>query len=77
MKLPTYIDKFYSRYDTVLNNTNKVISNLGYRSESSLLTLQETLEEFKRTNRELQKTLRAFSDDPSSIFLTMPPPIEK
>ena len=77
MNLPTYIHKFYTRYDSVMINTNKVISNLGYRSESSLLTLQESLDEFKRTNRELQKTLRAFSDDPSSIFLTMPPPIEK
>jgi ABC-type transporter Mla subunit MlaD len=77
MNLPAYIDKFYTRYDSVLINTNIVISNLGYRSESSLLTLQETLDEFKRTNRELQKTLRAFSDNPSSIFLTLPPPLEK
>ncbi|HRP02217.1 MAG TPA: MlaD family protein [Candidatus Kapabacteria bacterium] len=77
LKLPTYIDKAYLKYDSLMSKTNNSISNVAYRSEASLMTVQETLEQIKITNRYLQKTLRTLSDNPSSIFLTEPQKKEK
>jgi len=77
MKLPQFVDKVYIKYDSLVDKTGNSINNLSYRSDAALLTIQETLEQIKMTNRSLQKTLRAISDNPSSIFLTEPPAKEK
>lgn len=77
LKLPNYIDKVYMKYDSLINTTSGSISKVTFRSEGALMTIQETLEQIKITNRHLQKTLRALSDNPSSIFLTEPPKEEK
>jgi len=77
LKLPQYVDKVYLKYDSLINTTSSSIKNVAFRSEGALMTIQETLEQIKITNRHLQKTLRALSDNPSSIFLTEPPPEER
>lgn len=77
MKLPEFVDKVYVKYDSLINKTGNSIGNLTYRGESAMMTLQETLEQLKRTNRELQKSLRAISDNPSAVFFSEPPPEEK
>lgn len=77
MELPIFVDKVYIKYDSLINQTSSSISNLGFRSEASLMTIQETLEQIKITNRYLQKTLRTLSDNPSAIFLTEPAPKDR
>lgn len=77
MQLPSYIDRIYAKYDSTMNNTNKSVSILTYRMESMLFGLNETFEELRNTNRSLQKSLRSFTDNPSQIFLSEPPPPEK
>lgn len=75
--IPYYIGEMYLRYDSTMQHTNQMIGSVGFRAQSSILTLQETLDEIRRTNRDLQNALRALSDDPASIFLTAPPPRER
>lgn len=77
LKLPQYVDKVYMKYDSLINTTSNTINNVAFRSQGALMTIQETLEQVKITNRHLQKTLRALSDNPSSIFLTEPPKEER
>lgn len=75
--LPHYIREMYLRYDSTMQHTNEMIGVVGFRAQTSILTLQETLNEIRRTNKDLQNSLRAISDDPATIFLTEPPPKEK
>lgn len=77
MQLPAVVNKMYAKYDTTMINTNKSISLITYRMESILFGLNETFEELRNTNRALQRSLRAVSDNPSQIFLSDPPPPEK
>ncbi len=77
MQLPQVVNKMYMKYDTTMINTNKSISTITYRMESLLFGLTETFDEIKKTNRDLQKSLRVISDNPSQIFLSEPPPKEK
>jgi ABC-type transporter Mla subunit MlaD len=77
MQLHTYMEKFYLKYDSSMTLTTGVISNMGYRAESSVFSLQELINEMVRTNKDLQNTLRAFTDNPSTMFLSSPPPLEK
>lgn len=77
MNLPGYMDKFYGKYDSAMTNANKVITKTGYRSEALMMTFQETLEELRKTNRDLQKALRAVTDNPGGILFSEPPPKEK
>ena len=71
------VDNAIYKYDTVMNSAQKVINLVGYRAENSLISLTETLEELKSTNKQLKKTLKAFSETPSQIFLSEPPKKEK
>lgn len=77
MDLPGLSQNITSKYDSLIFKTGSSISNIALRSESAIITAQETLEQLKLTNRNLQKTLRALSDNPSSIFLTEPPKKER
>ncbi len=77
MKLPYYLERAYNQYDSTLINTNKLMNNVGYRAESALLNLQETFDELKKTNKALQNSLNAISDNPSAVFFSNPPQKEK
>jgi hypothetical protein len=77
MKLPEFVQKVYLGYDSTIANTNKMINNVGYRTESTIFSLQETLEELRKTSKSLRNTLNSINESPSTIFLTSPPPIEK
>lgn len=75
--LDKHVEDAFSRYDSTMISTQKVIESLGYRSNSALVSLNEVLEEIKKTNRKLQKSLRVVSDNPSQILLANPPPPEE
>lgn len=77
MQLDTYMEKYYLKYDSALTQTSGVISNIGYRAESSIFTFQELIYEISRTNKDLQNTLRSFTDNPSTMFFSLPPEPEK
>lgn len=71
------LDYAIMRYDSLISTIQHNINGLGFQSRSVLLTLNEALEQFKSTNKELRKSLRAISDNPSQIFLSEPPAKEK
>ncbi len=73
LRLDTYMKNAFSRYDTTMEHTQQVIESLGYRVESTLLGFSEVMEQIKNSNLQLQKTLRAISDNPSQMFLSEPP----
>lgn len=77
MQLPYYVSKIYEKYDSTMVNTNRSISTITYRMQTILFGLNETFEELRQTNRALQRSLRAITDNPSQIFLSEPPPPEK
>lgn len=76
LQLDTYMKLAYQSYDSTMMATNKVINSIGYRSENLLFTLMDALEELKNTNQQLQKSLRAITDNPSQVFFSEPPPPE-
>ncbi|HOM04730.1 MAG TPA: MlaD family protein [Candidatus Kapabacteria bacterium] len=77
MQLPYYVSRIYEKYDSTMVNTNRSISTITYRMQTILFGLNETFEELRQTNRALQRSLRAITDNPSQIFLSEPPPPEK
>ena len=77
MNLKNTVDKAYAQYDSTITDTRKVINSIGFRTETILFSLNEALEELKRTNKQLRKSLRAVSDNPSQVFFSEPPPKEK
>ncbi|MCO5249813.1 MAG: MlaD family protein [Candidatus Kapabacteria bacterium] len=76
-RIPYHIEGMSLSFDSTMQHANEIIGVLGYRAQTSILTLQETMNEFRRSNKDLQNVLRGLSDDPSSIFLTEPPPKER
>jgi len=67
----------YTDYKKLIENTNKSVSNVSFRLETVIFGLNETFDELRTTNRAMQRSLRAVSDNPSQIFLSEPPPKEK
>jgi hypothetical protein len=77
IKLEERVDMTFANVDTLILQTGNILDVLGFRAESVLFTLNETLYSLKKTNIELRKSLGVISDNPSSIFLSEPPPPEK
>lgn len=77
IEIANKLDFMVAKYDSLMTTLQTNINSLGFQSRTVLLTLNESLEQFKTTNKELRKTLRAFSDNPSQIFLSEPPEKEK
>jgi hypothetical protein len=77
MKLEERVDMTFANVDTLILQTGNILDVLGFRAESVLFTLNETLYSLKKTNIELRKSLGVISDNPSSIFLSEPPPPEE
>lgn len=77
LQLREYMEKYYAKYDSSMTQTTDVISNMGYRAESSIFSMQELISQMIRTNKDLQNTLRSLTDNPSTMFFSLPPPAEK
>jgi phospholipid/cholesterol/gamma-HCH transport system substrate-binding protein len=71
------VDNVFVKLDSVMTDARAVIDALGFRTETVLFGINETIEDAKITNRQLRKSLRVLSDNPSQIFFTKPPPEEK
>ncbi len=74
MNLTDNVKSAFGKYDTTMYNMNRVVVNVGYRMESLIFSLNETLEQIRSTNKQLRKSLRAISDNPSQVFFSEPPP---
>lgn len=68
MRLPYYLDKVYSSYDTLITKMEVSVSLITYRMDELLLSSGETIEEFKRTSREIRKAAEDLSDQPGRIL---------
>ena len=77
MDLPGKVQNAFTVYDSAMYNTREVVSVVGFRMENLIFSVNETLEALKKSNKHLQKTLRAISDNPSQVFFSEPPPPEK
>ncbi len=77
MQLPSYVDKVYTTYDSTMVNINRLLSIVGYRTENMIWGMTETLQEARSTGKELRRTLRGISDNPSAVFFSTPPKQEK
>jgi hypothetical protein len=58
-------------------NTNQAVKNISYRFENALFNLNDLITGFKSTNKQMKRTLQAFTDNPSQILLSNPPEPEK
>lgn len=76
LELDVYFTKALDKYDSTMSKTSNIVESVGFRAETVIFNLNEALEEIKVTNRQLRKSLRAISDDPSNVFLSEPPPKE-
>lgn len=77
INIPQKIDRAFTQYDTLIGTAGTLVNTLGYRVDNTLFSVSEAVEEFKSTNRQLQKTLRKISDNPSQSILSEPAPPEK
>ncbi len=77
INVPVFMDRVYSKFDTTTNTMNSAITSIQSQSTGTFLSLIELIEDLKLTNKELQKTLNTFSDDPGRTLFTNPPKREK
>jgi ABC-type transporter Mla subunit MlaD len=77
MMLSQKVDKAFMQFDTTINHTRKVVDVLGFRGEEMIFSLNETLQELQATNKQLKKTLKAFTENPGHLLFNEPPKVEK
>ncbi len=77
LELTEKVDNAFAQYDTTIINTRKIINVLGFRVEEILYTLNTTMQELQSTNKQLKKSLKAFTENPSQLLFSEPPPEEK
>lgn len=77
LELSNRLDKAFFQYDSLVVQIRGLANSLGYRLDNSIFGLDETLTEIRATNKQLQKTLKAYRDNPGQLLLSTPPPPEK
>ena len=77
VNIPYKINNAFARYDTLAKTADMLINTLGYRVDNTMFSVGEAVEQFKSTNKQLQKTLRKLSDNPSQSILVEPAPPEE
>lgn len=77
LRLKEQIQDAFAKYDSTIYDIRKTVGILSFRVESLLFGFNEFLEETKTTNRQLYKSLRTLSDNPSKVFFSQPPLPEK
>jgi ABC-type transporter Mla subunit MlaD len=77
LQFKPYLDHALEVYDSTMANTNKTVEVVGYRTENVLHGLTETLDEIRKTNAQLRKSLRDLTENPAQMLLSEPPPPEK
>ncbi len=77
LELNKKFDRAFAQYDTTVIGTRRVIKALGYRTEEILFTLNETLRDLQATSKQLRKSLKAYTENPSQMLFSEPPPEEE
>jgi phospholipid/cholesterol/gamma-HCH transport system substrate-binding protein len=73
INLDDRVDNSFNLFDSTLILSQKTISSLGYRSESILFSINETLQDLKKTNKQLRKSLEVLNENPSQVLFSKPP----
>jgi len=73
MNLSNKTDTTFALIDSTIIDTRKSINKFSYRIEDILLTLNETLHQLQSTNRQLKKTLKAYTNYPGLLLFAEPP----
>ncbi|MFW5702207.1 MAG: hypothetical protein ACOCX7_04600, partial [Bacteroidota bacterium] len=68
-----YLDHAIAVYDSTMRNTNTTIEIVGYRTENVMQGLTETLNEIRKTNAQLRKSLRELTENPTQVLFSEPP----
>jgi ABC-type transporter Mla subunit MlaD len=77
INIPVFMERVYSKIDTTTQTMNSALTSIQNQSTGTFLSMIEFIEDLKLTNKELQKTLNTFSDDPGRTLFTNPPKREK
>lgn len=77
VNIPQKIDGAFARYDSLVAQAGFLLNTLGFRIDNTMFSVGEAVGEFKSTNRQLQKTLRKLSDNPSQSIFSEPAPRER
>ncbi|MFH1051946.1 MAG: MlaD family protein [bacterium] len=77
MMLTSKVDYAFAQFDTTMNHTKRIINVLGFRGEEVMFSLNETLMELQATNKQLKKTLKAYTENPGHLLFAEPPKEEK
>lgn len=77
LNLPEKAVAIQSKYDTLMSNTQFMLNSLAFRTENILFNFNELVSSMKLTNKQISKSLREISDNPSQVFLSEPPLKEK
>lgn len=73
IEIQEFLAGIQAQVDTTAGTANAAIDNIGYQSLNVMYGLTEIIEEFKITNKELQRTLRAFNESPTHTLFSNPP----
>ncbi|MEI6088951.1 MAG: MlaD family protein [bacterium] len=77
INIPVFMERVYSKFDTTTQTMNSAVTSIQSQTTGTFLSMIELIEDLKVTNKELQKTLNTFSDDPGRTLFTNPPKREK
>lgn len=77
LDLPKKAIAIQTKYDTLMTNTQGLLNSLAFRTENILFNFNELVSSMKLTNKQVSKSLREISDNPSQVFLSEPPVKEK
>lgn len=75
--IPQKIDGAFARYDSLAVQAGQLLHTLGFRIDNTMFSVGEAVDEVRNSNRQLQKTLRKLSDNPSQSIFSEPAPRER
>ncbi|MCL2313588.1 MAG: MlaD family protein [Firmicutes bacterium] len=76
INISEYMNKYYTDFNQTMRTLDGAVAGVATQFRSSILGINILLEDFDKTNRTLQRTLRNINESPY-ILLTNPPPAEK
>jgi ABC-type transporter Mla subunit MlaD len=73
IEIQDFLTGIESTVDTTAQTANAAINTINYQSVNVMYSLTEMIEELKTTNKDLQNTLRAFTEAPTHTLFSKPP----
>ncbi len=73
IEIQDFLTGIEATVDTTAHTANEAINNISFQSVNVMYSLTEMIEELKTTNKDLQNTLRAFTESPTHTLFSKPP----